>query len=33
MVKQPTPELKARLPHVLDGHPVVVERSGEIVAF
>ena len=28
-----TPELKARLPQLLKGHPVVIEQSGEIVAF
>jgi hypothetical protein len=33
MVKQLTPELKARLPQALEGHPVVVEQSGEISAF
>ena len=33
MVRQLTPDLKARLPRVLEGHPVVVEQSGEIVAF
>ena len=33
MVKQLTPDLKARLPRALEGHPVVVEQSGEIVAF
>jgi hypothetical protein len=33
MVKELTPDLKARLPEALEGHPVVVEQSGEIVAF
>jgi hypothetical protein len=33
MVQQLTPDLQARLPRVLEGHPVVVEQSGEIVAF
>ena len=33
MVKQLTPDLKARLPRTLEGHAVVVEQSGEIVAF
>ena len=33
MVRQLTPDLKARLPRALEGHPVVVEQSGEIVAF
>ncbi len=33
MVRQVTPDLKARLPRVLEGHPVVVEQTGEIVAF
>jgi len=33
MTKQITPELKARLPEQLEGHPVAVEQSGEIVAF
>jgi hypothetical protein len=32
MVKHLTPELKARLPKSIDGHPVVVEESGEISA-
>lgn len=33
MVRQLTPDLKARLPRALEGHAVVVEQSGEIVAF
>ena len=33
MVKQLTPELKRRLPQTLEGCPVVVEQSGEIIAF
>src|SRR4051812_40570239 len=33
MVKALTPEVKASLPKALDGHPVVVEVSGEISAF
>lgn len=33
MVKQLTPELKALLPQAIEGHPVVVEQSGEIRAF
>jgi len=33
MVSQRSPELKARLPQTLEGHPVVVEQSGEISAF
>jgi hypothetical protein len=33
LVRQLTPDLKIRLPRVLEGHPVVVEQSGEIVAF
>jgi len=33
MVKQLTLDVKARLPRTLEGHPVVVEQSGEIVAF
>jgi hypothetical protein len=32
LVKQLTPDLQARLPRSLSGHPVVVEQSGEIVA-
>lgn len=28
-----TPSLRERLPETLDGHPVVVEESGEIAAF
>jgi hypothetical protein len=33
MVRQLTPDLKARLPQVIEGHPVVIEQSGEISAF
>ena len=33
MVRQLTPDLKTRLPRALEGHAVVVEQSGEIVAF
>lgn len=33
MVERLTPALKALLPRVLEGHPVVVEQSGKIVAF
>lgn len=33
MVRQLTPDLKTRLPEALEGHPVVVQQSGEIVAF
>ncbi len=33
MVRQLLPDLTARLPGALEGHPVVVEQSGEIVAF
>jgi len=33
MVKNLTPDVKARLPRTLEGHPVVVEESGEITAF
>lgn len=33
MVAGLTAELRARLPRALEGHPVVVEQSGEIVAF
>lgn len=33
MVRQLTPDQKARLPQSLEGYPVVVEESGEIVAF
>jgi hypothetical protein len=33
MVRQLTPDLKARLPRALEGHPVIVQQSGEIVAF
>lgn len=33
MVEQLTPDLKARIPRALEGYPVVVEQSGEIVAF
>ncbi len=33
MVKQLTPLLKSKLPQSLDGIPVVVEQSGEIIAF
>ncbi len=33
MVKQLTPALKSKLPQSLDGIPVVVEQSGEIIAF
>ena len=33
MVKQLTPDLKARFPQAIEGHPVVVEQSGEIAAF
>jgi hypothetical protein len=33
MVEKLTPELKTRLPKAVEGHPVVVEESGEISAF
>lgn len=33
MVARLTAELAARFPQELEGHPVVVEESGEIVAF
>lgn len=33
MVRELTSDLKARLPEALEGHSVVVEQSGEIVAF
>jgi hypothetical protein len=33
MVKQLTPDLKGALPQVIEGHPVVIEQSGEISAF
>jgi len=33
MVKQLTPDVKAGIPRTLEGYPVVVEQSGEIVAF
>lgn len=33
MVRQLSPDLKVRLPRVLEGYPVVVEQTGEIVAF
>jgi hypothetical protein len=33
MVKNLTPDVKASLPRTLEGHPVVVEESGEITAF
>ena len=33
MVVRLTADVTARLPRVLEGHPVVVEESGEIVAF
>jgi hypothetical protein len=33
LVRQLTLDLKARLPRALEGHPVVIEQSGEIVAF
>ena len=32
MVRQLTPAVKERLPRSLNGHPVVLEESGEIVA-
>lgn len=33
MVRQFSPDLRARLPRALEGHPVIVEQSGEIIAF
>lgn len=33
MVKEITPEIEAALPKVIEGHPVVVEPTGEISAF
>ncbi len=33
MVRRLTPELRARLPRELEGHPVILEESGEIIAF
>jgi hypothetical protein len=33
MVKNLTPDVRANLPQSLEGHPVVVEESGEITAF
>jgi hypothetical protein len=33
MVKNLTPDVKVMLPQTLEGHPVVVEESGEITAF
>jgi hypothetical protein len=33
MVRKLTPDLKAQLPRMLEGHRVIVEESGEIVAF
>jgi hypothetical protein len=33
MVKQLTPALRGRLPRSLKGYPIVVEQSGEIVAY
>jgi hypothetical protein len=33
LVARLTPALRAGIPPTLDGHPVVVEESGEIVAF
>jgi hypothetical protein len=33
MIKTLTPEVKDSLPKSLDGHPVVVEVSGEVSAF
>jgi hypothetical protein len=33
MVRQLTPDLKARLPQRLESHPVVVEPTGDITAF
>jgi hypothetical protein len=33
MVRHLTSALKARIPRTLEGHPVVVEESGDIVAF
>jgi hypothetical protein len=33
MVKELTPEIEATLPKALEGHPVVVEPTGEISAF
>ena len=33
LVVKLTPTLRASLPHTLNGFPVVVEESGEIVAF
>ncbi|HEY4308893.1 MAG TPA: hypothetical protein VGN12_05525 [Pirellulales bacterium] len=32
MVRQLTPDIVSRIPTLLDGHPVVVEESGEIRA-
>jgi hypothetical protein len=32
MVSKLTPALRAAVPRVIEGHPVVVEQSGEIVA-
>lgn len=33
MTKEFSPQAKAMLPQTLDGHPVVVEQTGEISAF
>lgn len=33
MVKESTQQLKAALPPSIEGHPVVIEQSGEISAF
>jgi len=33
MVSKLTPELKAALPAELEGHPVIVDVTGEITAF
>lgn len=33
MVREVTRDLKLRLPQVIEGHPVVIEQSGEIFAF
>lgn len=33
MVRELTQDVGSRLPQVIEGHPVVVEQSGEIIAF
>lgn len=33
MVRELTQDVRSRLPQVIEGHPVVVEQSGEIIAF